>query len=110
MGSAEVDENGKVSCVGPMVVKTGVKPGHEIEGINVKTHCPNCGHAAHIKSFEKVRVCPLTGQPADKSVQTVFGKMFVSGTLPDELVESIFSMDNVSCGTEVESILSQLEL
>ena len=58
-GSAEVDAEGLVKRVGPLLVKQTVAPGKEVDGNEVYIQCPDCKSSLKRESYIVVRSCML---------------------------------------------------
>lgn len=58
-GSAEINAEGLVKRVGPLLVRQTVAPGKEVDGENVHIQCPFCKSSLKIESYVVVRPCML---------------------------------------------------
>ena len=102
-GSVILDEESNVQVSGPLVVKSCVKPGYEITGINVSVTCPNCGHTAHMSKFPKSRICILTGEVADTMIVVpgIIGEVWVSSRIVED-ARRFFSTSALDTANEAE--------
>lgn len=83
-GTARIDTRGRITQVGPVKATCTIKQGHELEGLHTEVVCPQCNFSAHIKEFNFIMPCVLTGKAANARFSTRYGDLHIDQSLLDQ--------------------------
>lgn len=90
LGSVVYNEDGVVESISPLVSKTTIAVGKELDGHEVRLKCPNCGYEGGVDDFPQIHVCWLTGQSADQCVEfDGIGRKWVNANAPFPMILDI---------------------